>query len=241
MARYWLNAAAFIRKRNFDVWVPAYYHPHMPAELVNPKPAPREKVNRYRMVATKRRDPTPYRQHVDPNQIQKASYSIEIMLDMFRKKVEFELQNEYDVVEILDGLDRYLGTLRVDVEMGLTKAVEYAGWVIAWREQVYKHYYRYMMTHKDARDFLYPGNDPENNMLSLISMMAPSITRYGETEVDPLKAKAHPPYRVEGLLPKEKNNNPDEMLLMESSLGLSRPSITDDGKDFDFDDFLARR
>ena len=237
MAPLFLSVVEFIKNRNFEVIVPAFYHPHMPAEMVNPKPAPLEKVNRHRMVAVNRRHSAPFNPVEDPDRLQRASYSIEIMLDMFRKKIEFQIVNQDDIPEIFDGLDRYLLSIKTDVEMGNERSVEYARLVIAWREEVYKHYYRYMKEHPAAMEKLYPNNDPTKNLLHLMSLMGG--VRKDIANLDPLRARAEPPYRVDAVLPVSKSGNTAEDF-MESSLGLSGGGmpLNDDGKGFDFEDFL---
>lgn len=236
MARYFLSAVEFIKNRNFEVLVPAFYHPHVPAEMLNSKPAPLERPNRFKPVATKRRLPVPFYQPIDPNQLQRASYSIEIMLDMFRKKVEFQIAHDEDIPEIFDGLDRYLLSLQQDVETGNERSIEYARLVIAWRGEVYKHYYRYMKTHPAALEKLYPNNNPTQNLLHLMSSTG---IRKENLALDPLRAKAEPPYQVDAVTPKGPDEFQSEDSMIESSLGLSKNfNFNDDGKDFNFDDFL---
>lgn len=240
MAQYFLSAFEYIKTKVFDVWVPEFYHPHLPEHMLDPRPAPLERVNRFRAVTTKRRSPMPFRRIEDPHQMQKASYSIEIMLDMFRKKVEFELCNEEDIVEILDGLDRYLLSLENDVKLGEERAVEYAKLVINWREEVYKNYYRYMKLNPAALEKLYPNNNPTQNLLYLMS--AVSGVKKENLELDPLRARAEPPYRVEKIIPQNNDGIKVGEMEFETSLGLSKASslLNDDGKDFNFDDFLNR-
>lgn len=235
----YLSAVEWIKKRNFDVAVPAFYHPYLPEEMKNPKAAPLTRPHRFGMTPMRRRELTPFRQIVDESQIQSASYSVEIMLDMFQKKIEFTIINDDDIPEIFDGLDRYLLSLKADVELGLEHAVAYAKLVIRWRAEVYKHYYRYMQLNPTAKEALYPNNNPTKNLLHLMSMA--SGVRKEQLELDPLKARARPPYDVEGSLPKEKVLDNQEDFEMGSSLGLSSGTIlSDDGKDFNFDDFLKR-
>ena len=240
MAVYYLSVHEYITKHPFEVLVPAFYHPHMPANMVNPKPEPLEKPNRWRKVPTKRRSLLPFNPVEDPDRLQSAKYTIEIMLDMFRKKIEFQIVHDEDVVEIFEGLDRYLISLKTDVEMGDPKITEYAKLVIAWRDEVYKHYYRYMMTHPAAKEKLYPNNDPTKNLLHLMSIA--SGIRKEQYNLDPLRARAEPPYRIDSIKPKEKDGSLSPEMSMESSLGLSASStlLADDGKGFDFDDFLKR-
>lgn len=235
----YLSAVEWIKKRNFDVAVPAFYHPHLPEDMKNPKVAPLTRPHRFGMTPMKRRNPTPFRHVVDESQIQSASYSVEIMLDMFQKKIEFTIINDDDIPEIFDGLDRYLLSLKSDVEMGLEHAVVYAKLVISWRAEVYKHYYRYMQLNPTAKAALYPNNNPKDNLLNLMSM-AGGI-RGEKLELDPLRARAKPPYDLEKSQPKENPGGYREDLDMGSSLGLSAGTIlSDDGKDFNFDDFLKR-
>lgn len=233
----YLSAVEFVKKRPFDVYVPAFYHPNMPDDLVNPSRAPLERVNRFKMVATKKRNPAPFYRPLDPHQLQRAAYTIENMLVMFNKQVEFELVNEEDVVEIFEGIDRYLETLREDIRAGSEPAVEYARLLIKWREEVYKHYYRYMMTHPTSLETLYPNNDKKQNIFALLSAL--NGTSQETLNLDPLRAKAKPPYEINDVKPGEKVTNSD--MDIESSLGLSKKGIMqDDGRDFNFDDFIKR-
>lgn len=236
MAKYYLSSVEFIKNRPFDVYVPAFYHPHIPTEVLHPKPKPFEKVNRWRKVAVNRRDPTPFFRPLDTNQLQKASYTIEIMLDMFRKKIEFELVHEEDVVEILEEIDRYLISLRPDVELGNETIIEYVKLVMSWRKEVYKGYYRYMQLNPVALDKLYPNQDRNKNLVSL--MVSIGGANSDMQELDPLRAKAKPPYDLKSSTPSS-NIDIESSMSIESSFGLSTEGIIkDDGKEFDMDDFL---
>lgn len=234
----YLSAAEYIKKREFELSVPEFYHPHLPEDFRNPPAFKRQRPNPYQMTAVKRRHPSSFRHIVDPNQMQKASYSIEVMLDMFQKKIEFEVSNDEDFVEILDNIDRYLLTLQPEVQMGVEAVVAYARLMVSWRKEVYKHYYRYMKTHPAALEKLYPNNNTTQNLLHLFSI-AGGI-REGKGELDPLRAKAFPPYDIEEHQPKDKTAVDDEMGI-ESSLGLSMSNmLTDDGKGFNFEDFVGK-
>lgn len=239
MALYYLSAVEFIKNRNFEVWVPAFYHPHMPEDMLNSKPQPVAKTNRWKMVTKNQRNPLPFQQHTDPNQMQRASYSIEIMLDMFRKKIEFQIALEDDIPEIFDGLDRYLMSIKPDVEVGVERTIEYAKLVLAWREEVYKHYYRYMQSNTNAMDRLYPNGSPTKNLVHLMSLV--SGVRQETRNLDPLRARANPPYRIDAIVAPLPGQRSDGTFELEDSLGISTSTLlNDDGRDFNFDDFLKQ-
>lgn len=229
----YLDAEEFIRKREFVLNVPAFYHPNMPDELVNPKPPVREKVNRFYPVQTGKRNLAPFRQIVDPMQKQIAHYSVEVMIDMFQKKIEFEMIHDEDVVEILDGIDRYLVMIRPYIEDMIEDITVYAKKMIAFRSEVYKHYFRYMNLNPAALQSLYPNNDPKRNIFTLMSLGV----KKERLKLEPLKARAFPPYDLEDCKPKEAAV--DDNVIIESSLGISTAALLkDDGKDFDFHHFL---
>lgn len=235
--KHFISAVDYIKNRLFEVEVPAFYHPHMPEEMVNPPEYKKPKINRFRMTAVNPRPPILSRPVFDPNQLQRAKYSIEVMLDMFNKQIEFSLVQTFDVVEILENLDRYLLSLKADVDARDPKITEYAKLVIRYRAEVYKHYYRYMKLNPTALATLYPNNDPTKNIFSLIGGLG---TARDVANLDPLKAKAFPPYEIHD--GSESEAEPSAEMLMETSLGISKVNalLSDDGKNFSIDDFLKR-
>ena len=239
MARFFFSAVEFIKERRFEVYVPAFYHPVLPQEMLNPKPAPLERPNPWKKVATRRRDPTPFRQLQDPNQLQRASYTIEIMLDMFRKKIEFIIANDDDIPEMFDGVDRYLESIKPDVSLGVERTVDYARLVVAWRGELYKHYYRYMKTHPTALDKLYPGEDKNKNIFALLSAVGTDADP--ALSIDPLLSKRNPPYDIDKTIPGGDKQQTAQQRV-EDLLGISSNSgpVVDDGRDFNFEDFLRK-
>ena len=171
MAQIYLSAVDYIKNKPFDVWVPAFYHPHIPQEMVHKNAAPLGRTNPYRWTDLNRRNMTPFYQPHDASQMQRASYPIEIMLDMFQKKIEFELGSEDDVPEIFDALDRYLLSLKDNVADGNEAVIEYARLVLRWRAEMYKHYFRYMQTHPAALANLHPNNNKEQSLVRRISVI----------------------------------------------------------------------
>jgi hypothetical protein len=237
MAGLFLSAVDYIKNKLFDVYAPAYYHPYMPEELLNPKPTPIEKTNPWRMVSKSRRCPLPFYTPIDPNMMQKASYSIEIMLEMHAKKIPFELAVEDDIVEIFMNLDRYLLSLQADVEVGEPNIVAYAQLVISWRKEVYKHFYRYMKLHPAALEQFYPGGDKKKTLGYLMSIT--SGTKNVEEDLDPLLALSKPPYDISQT--KTGQTSVNAGIDLEGSFGLAGGDISqDDGRDINFDDFLKR-
>lgn len=237
--KHYFSAAEYIKERKFPLQVPAYYNPFIPESMVNKTPQPLEKVNTLRMVGTRRcAGPMP-RMLDDPDMLQRADYSIEIMVDMFKRKVVFHLMQSFDIVEILDGIDRYLLSLQHDVESGDERAIAYGKLMIAFREEIYKHYFRYMKTNPTALAKLYPNENLNKNFHTLLSAF--SHGREDLQNLDPLKAKAFPPYTIED--PKDsKVDTFDANADTEISLGISAANklLSDDGKSFDFEDFLKR-
>lgn len=241
MAKYFLSAVEWIKERRFEVYAPAFYHPYMPKELVNPKPEPLVRATPWKRAAVFRRDTTPFRQLADPNQIQRASYTVEIMLDMFRKKIEFQIENDDDIVEILDGVDRYLVSIETDISLGNQVIVDYARLVIEWRKELYKHYFRYMNTNPTAKERLYPNQNSKQNVFYLMSQVG-GVTN-DLSGLDPLRKKAHPPFNLEEIIPKSMQDSKTTSQSLETEFGLSNDKqggFIDDGRDFNFDDFLKK-
>lgn len=237
MAILYLSAVEYIKKRPFDVNAPAYYFPHLPEEMKNPTVAKIERPGPFRMTSMSRKNPLPFRQTPDPTQMQLCSYTIEVMIEMFQKQIEFEIVNEDDIPEIFDAVDRYLLSLREDVAIGVEHIIEYAKLVVRWRTELYKHYYRYMTNHPAALEALYPNNDRKKNLVSLMSIGI----RQENLDLDPLRSKAKPPYDIEEQQPKPTVIDGEDAFQMETSLGLSQNGFTvDDGSKFDFEDFLKR-
>ena len=239
MARLYLSAHEFIKQKPFKVYVPAFYHPHLPSDIKNPVAQRAVRPNSFRMTSTGRRNPALMRQTADASQMELASFSIEIMLDMFQKKIEFELADENDLPEILDGLDWYLKSLEPDVKLGSEHYIAYARLVISWRSEVYKHYYRYMKNNPTVLESLYPNNNKTQNLLHLMSIGGG--IRKENLELDPLRAKARPPYDVDTVIPKEVVPDERDDFSMENSYGIGSVNpMTDTGKDFNFEDFLKK-
>lgn len=237
MGRIYLKPVDFITDEKFDVWVPAYYDPTRPPEMIATKPKPFEKTNRFRLVSKSRRSNEPFYKPYAEDQPQLMSMSIEDMLKMHYRKVNFELVKEPDIVEIFEGLDRYLISLKVDVEMGSERIIEYVKLCLDWRKEVYKHYYRYMELNPAAKEKLYPNSDPTKNIFHIMTLV--SGLNEETYKLDPLKARRDPPYEVEAIKPKEELPSADAII--ESSYGLSTESpILDDGKDFDFENFIGK-
>lgn len=238
---HYARAVDHIKKRRFEVEVPAFYHPFMPDDIVNPKPRVSERLAPGKRVKRGLNGVIVLPPVEDPNQLQRASYTIEIMLDMFNKKIEFSLMQTFDIVEILDSIDRYLISIQRDVESGNQKVVEYARVLVKWRDEVYKHYFRYMKQNPAAAARLYANNDPKKNFFSLMSTITGNDEEH--RDLDPLRAKAYPPYPI------DRNADKSEVtageVMMETSLGIPDSAINKmlNGEDnkFDFDDFLGRR
>ena len=237
MAQYYLSAVEFIKERRFDVFVPAFYHANISEELLRPQNEPRQKINRFKMVSVSRRCPTPFYQPLDHTHMQCASYSTEDILKMFHKKVEFELRFEEDVVHIVDGIDRYLRSLKDNISAGDEHSIEYARLCVRFREEMYKHYYRYMQLNPAAKEKLYPNHSPTQNVFHLMGAVS---GREDRINLDPLRAKAEPPINIDKLLPQNKVDA-DPEYDMQTSLGLSNENnFQDDIADFKLDDFLKR-
>ena len=239
MGMYYLSPADYINKKPFEVQVPAFYKPYVSQEALDARPVPLERATIFKGADLRRRNPTPFYQPLDPNQLEHGAFPIALMLDMFQKKIEFHLSNFEDVVEILDGLDSYLMSIKHDVEMGSPEIIAYAKLVIAWRAEVYKHYYRYMKENPEALAKLYPNHDPNKNFLSLMASV--SGTNKDMMELDPLRAKGHPPYQIADLLPKDKNYEEEMASRMEKDFGIASGNAgPNEGRDFDFDSFIKR-
>jgi hypothetical protein len=207
--------------------------------MLEGKPKPLPRVNTFTAVPTKRRNPSPFRQVVDPNQLQRASYTIEIMLDMHQKQIEFEIVNQHDIPVIFDILDWYLNSIKENVEMGMEVFVNYAKRVLSFREAMYLHYYRYMMNHPVVKDTLFPGGSSTNNLIHLVGLS--SGIRQETIDLDPLRAKANPPYAINDVLPKSPDDV-EEGADIERTFGLSAGnSVLDAGDDFNFSDFITRK
>lgn len=237
---HYARAIDHIKQRLFEVEVPAFYHPFMPAEIVNPQKPVKQKLVPGVRVKTGLNGMIVLPPVVDPNQLQRANYSIEVMLDMFNRKIEFGLVQTFDIVEILESLDRYLISIQHDVEAGNKKTIEYAKLVISWRAEVYKHYYRYMKLNPAAEARLYPNNDPNKNIFSIMAAIGGNSEDLGK--MDPLKAKSFPPYAIDGIKQNDKSESP--AVIMETSYGLPQSAINKmlSGEDtkFDLNEFLKR-
>lgn len=231
--RVYISQVDYIKYHLFDVFVPAYFQTAIPEHMKDPTPKPLGRVNPFRMTDINRMSNVPLYQPFDPHQIQSARYSIEIMLEMHAKKVEFELGIESDIVLILDALDKYLLTLTEDIRGGHEYAIAYARLVVSFREEVYKLYYRYMKLNPGVMDNLYPKQDKTKTLNHLLMAVG------GEdlNTLDPLRARMKPPIDIDSLLPK--NNQPLTIENLEGSLGIPKSgAFVDDGKDFKIDEFL---
>jgi len=239
MAYHYLSAVSFIKERPFKVRVPAFYFPVLPEGVMNNSPQPLEKPNPFRKVSVVRHQPQYMRNGIDPNALQEANFTTEILLDMFRKQIDFEFVVDEDVVELFEGLDRYLISLKPDVELGTASVMAYAQLVIDFRERLYHLYYRYMKLHPAAFEKLYPNNKPEQNLMYL--MMQGGGTNVKSAEWDPLLAKRHPPYVINKVKPIDKTDSADLEIKIESYLGpSSNTNFEDTNDDFNFDDFLKK-
>ena len=157
------------------------------------------------------------------------------MISMNMKKVAFRLVREGDIVEILAGIDRYLMSLEPDVKNRNEAIVEYVRYVLNFRKEVYKNFFRYTKLNERFRRSLYMRNNPDQSILSLLS----AITGNKEGDSwDPLESLRHPPYELD----EKPAGDPEKFSTgsMEAYLGVSKniPIAVDDGKDFIFEDFL---
>ncbi len=237
MGIFYVHPADFIRERRFEVLAPSYYHPHISSDVLlggveKPK---QERVNPYRFVTVGRQ--TPPRpsmvlpgQHAD--QHQHCYYTAEIMVDMFRKRIPFDIVHDVDIVELMDGVDRYLVSLKADIQAEVVEAIEYTRLLLAWREQLYKHYFRYMKTHPTAMEELYPNFDKQNNIFSLL--LAVGSLGIEETNLDPLKARQTPPVTLDIRASKTST----EITQTEAEQEITNPFASAHNEKFDLQDFL---
>ena len=235
MSGLYISALDTIKHKTFHVAVPAYYKPFMTEEMKNPKPKPLEKVNTFRAVYTTQHNPDPYYKPIDHNQLEFGLFTIEIMVDMFKKKVEFQIIYPETVIEIFDTLDRYLITLEDDVRRGEENIITYARLVVGLREKLFVHYFRYMKTNPAALEKLYVNNDPKKGLDSVVNGLG--IRDNNKVEYDPLMAKKLPPFNIEAIRPKAVNES--NLSQFEKTLGLptGKPS-GDDISTFDFETFM---
>ena len=232
----YLSAFEFIREREFDMITPAFYQPELPEEMTNPKPFQRQAPNPYKMTPMNAPPRPILKQFDDPYQPQHTKFSVEIMVDMHQKKIVFELVYEDDIVEIMDGIDRYLITLYPDVASGVNQSIEFAKMIVDLRQELYKIYYRYMQTHPAAKEALYPQNNPEENIFTALSMAGLGSEF---KNMDPLLAKAKPPFDIEKTKPVSVGQVDD--MGLSSLYGIPKAGVSaDDGKDFSLDEFLKK-
>lgn len=235
MAILYLSAADSFKKKLYDVSVPAYYQPHLPPDFVKKPHQPRPKINRLTMTPVNKRMEAPFYQPLDPHQMERASYSIERMIDMHEKHVTFTIINDYDLPSILTEIDDYLLSLKEDVRLGVDEAVNYARLVVKFRKEIYKDYYRYMKTNPTALEELYPGYSIENNLFAVLGQV-----NQGMHDIDPLRTKQHPPYDIDQLIPKSEGHE-TKAESFGKTLGISANHLLeDDGRDFNFQDFLGK-
>lgn len=233
----YLNAEEQFKKEPYDVWVPAYYSPHMPRELIEPMIPKREKANPRYKTPINFRNPTPFRSLDEPNKLELAAFSLEIIVEMFTKQIEFTLMREDDVPKIMDALDRYLLHIENHVRQGVQEFVDYARLVIAFREAHYLHYFRFMKTHPAAERALHIGGDPSKNILYLLSVA--NRTKVESRSLDPLLARREPPYQIDRITPRsDAASSVDDMDRFGGMAADDTPlgAVTK----FDMDDFLKR-
>lgn len=238
-AVFYLDPLEFIQKREFEMVVPAFYHPHMPREIIDPPKFRRQRPNLYTKVPTRSVSVGQFRHVEDPNRMQRTAHSIEVMVDMHLKKIEFELVDQTDVVYILDAIDRYWLSRTEYVRNNDQPTIEYLRKMGSFREKVYHHYYRYMKTHPDALDRLYPNDSATGNLLHIMSLTTGSTSEEHQFKLDPLRAKSKPPFEIEDLLPRTAVKEEDDYSGMAAGLGLSTGDLLKDDGKFDFNSFLG--
>ena len=238
MAMYYLSSIDEIKNRLFDVSIPGDYNPHIPKDILYPIIEPKPKINTFRMTPVHRRPNIPVVVLGDSTATQKASLSIETLVEMYSKKIDFMLYNEEDIIRIFDAIDRYFLVMRDDVELGNEDVINYLKIMLRFREIVYKLYFRYMKTNQGALERIYPNHDSKRNILSMMASL--SLSGTPGSNVDPLVARANPPYSIDNIKPRTDTERELENSI-ECSLGIPTGGFTaDDGKDFDFDNFLNR-
>jgi len=231
MSRYFAHAEEHIRERLYDVWIPAFYHPNVPADMFDDPVPSKEAVNKFTKVLMGTRLPIPMVHTPDPEQMQKSSQPIEVMIDMHRRKIEFELFQFSDIVDIFDSLDRYLYSLQSKIEAGDERCTKYALHVLSFREKAFIHYFRFMQENPLAKEKLYPNNSTKNNIFSLMVGMGGDAD-----ELDPLRARRNPPFAIK---PKERHELAVGDAGFVDGLGISQSHVLlDDGKGLDLESFL---
>jgi hypothetical protein len=188
MQPLYLSAVEYMKRREFDLYVPAFYHPHMSKDAIYLSQQERQRPNPHRRVCVSNFRPTPFGHVDDPNRMQMAKYSTEVMVEMFQKKIRFQLVSDKDIPEVFDGIDRYLISLEHDVAAGVEHIVSYARLVVALREEIYKLYFRFMKENPTVLETLYPNNNPNKNLLSILAGLNPNQDKL--KDLDPLQAKA---------------------------------------------------
>jgi hypothetical protein len=241
MAIHYFSAYEEFTQKRFEMFVPAYFEPNMPKEFSTPIRGRLPRPQQFKPVPTRRRDPTPFYQPEDPDQKQKANYPVEMMVEMFTKKVQFELLRDEDTVPVMSVVDRYLVSLQTDLEMGHEGIIAYVRLILPFRAALYKHYYRYMYNNPAARDGLYIGNDSNNTLASMLAIIGGAPSNIPET--DPIKAMSFPPVDPDAASKKVDVTSDAGMASMESSFGLSMANVvhTNNMSDFDLDAFLGRK
>ncbi len=238
MSHIFLDAADFIKNKNFEVLVPSYYKPYVTSEDITPKPLRRNKPDKLRMTPLFDYQPVVHYVHENPDHLEAGLFSIEIMMDMFERKVVFTIMNDKDTVDILDGIDRYMEAMYYDVSIGRDDVVNFIRKMVEFRNEIYKHYYRYMKMNPTAEERLHPNHSRTENVLSMINNLGLSSNQnYQET--DPLKLRANPIYNVDDVIPKEIGKNSDNDF--HRTFGLPETKTTNDEIiGIDFSDFLKR-
>jgi hypothetical protein len=199
MVMYYVRAVDFIKEQRFEVRAPAFYHPNVSSQNAQLTPPKRQRANPFNFVAVNHLNPAPFRVNVDPDVFQNCSYTVEIMLDMFQKQIPFEVVEDKDIVHIFDGLDRYLLSIQPNVEAGDEHSTTYARLVVSWRDEVFKHYYRFLKLNPLAMDELYPNNNSVENIFTLMARI--NGLNYDQYKHDPLMMRKRPPYEIDKVAP----------------------------------------
>jgi hypothetical protein len=229
-----------LQKRMFKVFAPAFYHPYMPFEVMNPPKKPREKPNPYRKVATRPEPTMPMRHLHDPDQMQECFYPIEVMIDMYSKKINFELANEADVVTILDAMDRYLYSARPNISANDAQVIEFVTHILNFRKEIVKHFYRYMMTHPVAAAQYYPNQSKTQNIFHALTRIHVGTEEI--QQLDPIRARMKAPYELSDFLVPEAAKDFSDLNSFEISMGIMKDTLSkDDDASLNLIDFISGR
>ena len=235
MPRFYATPHDNVNYRLFPLWAPAFFDPDITVEDLIKKKTTRPVLNQYFMVSRQRAPERQRFQSTDPNEMQSASFSIWTMLKMHRYQVPFQLKNEADIVDILDGIDSYALSLKPDVVLGHETITAVVRLLFDWRVEVFKHYFRYIKTHPAALEQLYPNGTKDENIFAMLSDFS-----YKEEEkiaLDPLRVRLKPPYDVDKTIPH--SQRPVAEKTFEEQLGINGQIVTPhDPFKFDFDEFM---